>query len=231
MDEQLFYPNTKYTWGQIEGMMADLILSQKETDRKFQETDRKFQETERLMKESSKETDRKFQETERLMKESSLKTEKTIERLSSMVGGIGNNWGDFLEGLAKPGLLAHFSEIGIEVHNSFSNIKEYKDGKPLYEIDLLLFNQKYVIAVEVKSKLTKEKVEEHTTRIKKIVEQPPSAFNFKNKTLIGAIAAVSTEADVIEFAVESGFFLMVQKSNLIEIVNPAGFKPKEWEML
>jgi len=35
MNEQLYYPNSKYTWEQLEGMMADLIISQRETDVKI----------------------------------------------------------------------------------------------------------------------------------------------------------------------------------------------------
>jgi len=176
-----------------------------------------FQETGRIMKENSLETERRIQELER-----------TIDKTNKRIGGLGNSWGDFLEGLAKPGLLDYFSKKGIEVHNTHSNYKEYRDEKTIYEVDLLLFNEKYVIAVEVKSKLQKEFVEEHIDRLHKMIEQPPRLFNLKGKTLIGAIAAVSTEPDVIEFAIQSGLYLMVQRSNLIEIVNPPDFQPQEF---
>ncbi len=194
----------------------------------FQENAREFQETKELLKQSSQEADRRFKETERIIKESSLETDRIIKETNIKVGDLGNRWGDFLEGLAKPGLLAHFSKIGIDVHNIYSNVKEYRENKKFYEIDLLLFNAKYVIAVEVKSKLTKERVEEHLDRIKRILIQPPHDFKIEGKTLIGAIAAVSTEPEVIEFAIENGLYIIVQKSNLIEIVNPPDFRPAEW---
>ena len=68
-------------------MIADLLRSQMETDRKFketarrfQETDRKFQETDRKFKETDRkfqETDRKFQETDRKFKETDRKFKET----------------------------------------------------------------------------------------------------------------------------------------------------------
>jgi len=180
-------PNHNFTPQEINNLMADLILSQRETDRK-------------------------------------------IKEVNQRIGGLGNSWGDFLEGLAKPGLLEYFSDKGIEVHNIFSNVKEFRDNKKYYEIDLLLFNNKYVIAVEIKSKLTTENVERHIEQMKRIQEQPPHVFNLQGKTLIGAIAAISAEPDVIEFAIQSGFFILVQKSNLIEAINQPDFRPKEWKL-
>ncbi len=187
-------------------------------------------ETERVIKESSQETDRRFRETERFINEKFAETARVVEETNKSFGRLGNSWGDFLEGLAKPGLLEYFSKIGIEVHNVFSNVKEERMKVRIYEIDLLMFNEKYVIAVEVKSKLTKERVDEHLTRLKKIIEYPPLIFNIKGKMLIGAIAAVSSEPEVDEYAIRNGLYLMVQKSNLIEIVNPPDFRPAEWKI-
>jgi len=167
-----------------------------------------------------------FQETDKKFRE----TDKKIKEVTESIGGLRNSWGEFLEGLAKPGLLQLFTDLGIEIHHSFPNFEEYRDKQKYYEIDLLLFNDKYVIAVEIKSVLTKNHIKQHVERLKKIQEQPPSVFNMKGKILIGAIAAISIETEVVKYAIKSGFYVMVQKSNLLEIVNPPNFHPKEWKM-
>ena len=56
------YSPKNYSFEDLRGMMADLILSQKETDKKFQNTDKKFQETEKLLSEKFQDTDKKVKE-------------------------------------------------------------------------------------------------------------------------------------------------------------------------
>jgi len=226
--ESQYTPGVQYSWEQIQGMMADLILSQKETDKKFQETDK-------LLTEKFQETDKKFQEsreqqkeTERILKESILELRDEINKTNKRMGGLGNSWGSFLEGMAKPGLLEYFTNKGIEVHYCFSNVKEYRDVKLFYEIDLLLFNDIYVIAVEVKSKLLDEHINNHVERLRRLQEQPPKVFNLHGKIVIGAIATISAEPTDVEKAIQSGFFVLVQKSNIMVAINPPDFKPKEW---
>ena len=51
----------KYTWEQLEGMMANLIISQQKTEKMFQDTDKKFQDTDKKFQD----TDKKFQENEK----------------------------------------------------------------------------------------------------------------------------------------------------------------------
>ena len=153
-----------------------------------------------------------------------------IDKVKKMVGGLGNSWGDFLKGLIEPGIYDIFDKRGIEIHNKYSNVKEFVNDKTLYEIDLLLFNDKYVLIVEMKSKLLLEHIEQHKERLKKIQQQPPHDFNLKNKTAIGVVAGISVEPKVIEFAQQNGFYVMVQKSNLVEIVNTPQFSPREWQL-
>ncbi len=204
--------NTTYTPEMIWAMFAETREMFQETDRKFQETDRQFEKTRKEREAASRETDRK------------------IKQVSDMVGKLGNRWGDFLEGLIEPGIYELFAEYGIIVHNKYSNVREFKDDKPFYEIDLLVFDDKYVILVEMKSRLTIEHIEEHITRLEKFQQYPPKNFNLKGKIALGAIAGISVEAEVVELAQQNGLFILVQKSNLVEIVNPKEFTPKEWKL-
>jgi len=155
---------------------------------------------------------------------------KSRKEFNENLGGLTNSWGDFLEGLAKPGILELFNNMGIEIHNALPRVKEYKDKLKYYEIDLLLFNDIYVVAVEIKSILTKNHINQHLARINKIQTYPPKILNLKGKKIIAAIAAISIEDEVINYAIKNGFYVMVQKSNLIEIVNRQEFTPKQFEI-
>ena len=53
-----------YTIEEMKQMLASLIISQKETDKKFQETDKKFQETKVILNTKFQATDKKFQATD-----------------------------------------------------------------------------------------------------------------------------------------------------------------------
>ncbi|EIC23159.1 hypothetical protein, partial [Thiorhodovibrio frisius] len=120
--------------------------------RLFQETDRRFQETDRLMKESAKETDRRFQETDLLVK-----------RLSKNLGDLGNRLGEFVEHLVAPAVVRLFRGQGIEVHAVYPGVSAKRNGEAL-EIDLLVVNEGALIAVECKSKLTCEHIDEQLAR-------------------------------------------------------------------
>ena len=220
------HQHQNYTPDQVWAMLAELTKSSQETKRMFQETDRQI-----------KESDRKFQETKELMSQSSLEmrrevmeTSKSVKALSKRFGGLGNSWGAFLEGLIEPGIYELFEKRGITVHNKYANVREFKDGKIFYEIDLLVFNDKYVILVEMKSRLTTEHIKQHIQRLEKFQQHPPKNFNLKGKMALGAIAGISVEPEVIEMAQQNGLFILVQKSNLVEIVNTDKFSPREWQL-
>ncbi len=172
-------------------------------------------------------------ESERLHKETELKfreTDMQIKEINESIGGLRNSWGDFLEGLAKPGIIKLFTDLGIEIHNSYPNYVEYRNKQKFYEIDLLLFNDSYIVAVEIKSKLTKKHITKHLAQLKKLQEQPPQIINVRGKQFIDAIAAISIEPEVVKYVIKCGFYVLVQKNNLLEVVNEPNFKPKVWQM-
>jgi len=207
---------------------SDVWRMFQETDRKFQETERLMKErsleTERVMKERSLETDRKFQETERVMKERAAETATVIKNLSKRLGDIGNRLGEFVEHMVSPAVVRLFQARGIEVHEVYPGVEAKRGGEAI-EIDLLVVNDGTLVAVECKSKLTQEHVDDHLSRMEKLKRLLPL---YKSHQALGAVAAMVMSDAVKDYALGHGLFVLRQNGDSIEIGNPEGFTPTVW---
>ena len=170
--------------------------------RMFQETDRKFQET-----------DRRFQETDRI-----------IKNLSKNLGELGNRLGEFVEHMVAPAVVRLFQAQGIEVHEVHPGVEAKRSGEGV-EIDLLVVNDGTLVAVECKSKLTKEQVDEHLVRMEKLKRLLPL---YKNHRALGAVAAMVMTDSVKAYAHSQGLYVLYQSGENVEISSPTGFTPRAW---
>ncbi len=221
------------SWAEIKQLFQETDRRFQETDRRFQETDRRFQEsehrfkeTERLLKERSEETDRKFQETreliDRLFKESALETIK----LKRQLGKLGNRLGEFVEEMVKPALVNLFQSRGFRVHRAMQNmVSRDDDGRFLAQVDLLVIDSDTAIAVECKSTLTTEDVNEHLDRLGQFKRHWPEYGSYK---LLGAVAAMVVPDDVAAYAYRQGLYVLAPSGETMTLLNSPDFSPREW---
>ncbi len=181
--------------------------------RLFQETDRKFQET-----------DRKFQETDRTIKALSLQTSLDIKRVSESIGRLGNRLGDFVEEMVRPAAVRLFREQGIDVHEVHRGVEASRGGDDI-EIDLLVVNTTDVIAVECKSLLGIDDVNQHLLTLGKLKKLLPT---YAEKRVMGAVAAMVLPDNVSRYAYKQGLFVISQSGDHLLIRNDAKFKPQIW---
>lgn len=120
-------------------LLGELIQAQKET--------------ERLLNEQREETNRRFQETERLLKEQS-------QRVDQQLGQLTNRLGEFVESQVRPAAVRLFRERGINVQEISSDLS-LQTGQDGIEIDIFVVDGTEAIAIEVKSKLSQDDVDEH----------------------------------------------------------------------
>lgn len=206
-------------------LLGELIEAQKETERSLkaqsQEADRRFQETERLIKEQSQETERllkeQTQETERLLKEQNQKVDEQLGRL-------GNRLGEFVESQVRPAAVRLFQERGIEVKEISSDVS-LQTGQEGIEIDILVVNTTQAIAIEVKSRLGQDDVDEHLERLAKFKRLIPRYQPFQ---ILGAVAAMVIPNDVARYAYRQGLFVIAQSGDDLKILNDAKFRPRVW---
>ena len=195
----------------------DILALFQESDRKFQqlfqETDRKFQDTDRKFQD----TDRKFQETERVLREK-------LDRVTNAIGRLGNRLGDFIEDAVRPAAVRLFRERGIEVHEVHQQVSAARGGEGI-EVDLLVVNDQDAIAIECKSLLSVDEVNEHRERLAKLKRLLPA---YASKRMLGAVAAMVIPDEVATYAMRQGFFVIGQSGEQLVIRNDPSFQPKGW---
>jgi len=172
----------------------------------FQETDRKFQET-RL----------EIAETARISKEN-----------SKNIGGLNRSFGQLAEHLVAPGIVERFNELGFHFSYIVDGHIEILDEQRnvLAEVDILLENGEYAVAVEVKARPTIGDVKDHVKRLK-ILRGDRDKRGDRRK-IRGAIAGAIFPKSVKEAAHEAGLYVLKQSGDTMRMELPEGFKPGEW---
>jgi hypothetical protein len=176
----------------------------------FQETDKKF-----------KETDKKFQETAREVR----KTSREIRKLSKNMGGMNRSLGELIETLMAGRLWEKFPAYNF--NRIFQRIKLLDKNKiPLTEIDILLSDDDWAMAVEVKREPDKEDVEHHLKRMELMREY--AIREISGKKLLGAIAGGVVSPEVRACAQKSGLFVLELNGEQVSLLEPPeGFVPLE----
>jgi len=183
-----------------------------ETNRQFAETNMQFLETDKRIEKASKELDKRFAQT------------------NKQIADLGDTLGRFAEEQVRADLINKFEKWGIPVH-SITNHFTQRDNKNeyAYEVDILIYNSKYVVAIEVKNSLKKDHVDEHLERMKKMQKFPLP--DTKGKILLSAVAGMIVGDGVDKYAENRGLFVLKPSGDTVKIVNDKKtFKPKEWEV-
>ena len=176
----------------------------------------------RRLKESNAEADRRAAAAEK----SRIDFDKRMKELSRQLGGQANRLGEFVQEMVRPAVVRLFQERGLPVHQVASNMKGFRDdGKLGIEIDLLVVNTETLIAVECKSKLTQDGVDEHLERLAVFKQYFPQ---LQNHTVLGAVAGMVIADEVRDYAHSKGLYVLAQSGESMEIHNPETFEPATW---
>jgi hypothetical protein len=184
----------------------------REHERITRETEKKSQETDQI----KRETDRIKRETDRMMKEA-----------SRIVGDLGNKLGIVVEHLVLTNIMEKFNALGYEFNKMGPNVLiDDKKKNIITQIDAMLENGEYALAIEVKTQLNVSHVDEHLERMEKLRRYADDR-NDKRKFL-GAVAGAIVADNVRAYAQKKGFYVIKQSGDTVTIENPGGFKPREW---
>jgi hypothetical protein len=172
----------------------------------------------------SKENDRKWQEMREEMRQLSKETDKRINKVSADLGRLGNRLGDFIEEMVYPAAVRLFQERGIDIHEVQRNVSAKRNGEGI-EIDLLVVNDGDVVAIECKSNLSIDDINEHLERLEKLKRVLPA---YINKNLMGAVTGMVIPENVAQYAYKKGLFVIGQTGEQLFIRNDDKFKAKIW---
>ena len=196
-----------------------LVAAQRETDSLLQETANQQKETDRQLKAQSQKRDLQQQETDRQLK-------KMSSELGKQIGGLGNKFGSFTEGLALPSMQQILqTQFNMEIITP--SVRAKKGDKQL-EIDVLAYanstiNEVYV--VEVKSHLREDGIDQ----LSEIVAQFRHFFpEHKDKKLYGVMAAVEMSERLKKQVLAKGFYAAKISDEVFSIDVPVQFQPKAY---
>jgi hypothetical protein len=227
------YPET---WQQkMDELWASLRVTQKqiedrakahaELDRIIKETDLIVKETARQMKETDrqmKETDRQMKETDRQMKETDRKMKETDRKM----GDLGNRFGELAEHLVAPNIMEKFNALGYDFDDISTGRRVKCPNGDSMEVDILLENETYSIAVEVKAKAKDQDIDHHIKRLEFLRRYKDKHRD--SRKLLGAIAGAIMPESVRNYALKAGLYVIEQTGDTVKIDSPPEFIPREW---
>ncbi|MDR1903814.1 MAG: hypothetical protein LBQ88_16220 [Treponema sp.] len=212
----------------VRAMFKETALMIKESSRERREMS---QETDREIREMSQETDRKIremsQETDRKIKEIHEEIKQALKEASRVVGNLGNKLGVVVEHLVLANILEKFNALGYEFEKTVLNVRIEDKKKNIYtEVDAMLENGEFVLAIEVKTQLNVKDVDEHLERMDKLRRQADSRY--ERRKFLGAVAGAIVADNVKVYAQKNGFYVIKQSGDTVTIETPREFKPREW---
>jgi predicted nuclease with TOPRIM domain len=184
----------------------------------------------REFRESLRESDMKFREA---LRESTLRSEKADQELrestkefrksiDKSMGELSNKLGSIVEKIMIPDLPKKFNALGY----SFTELSTFIISEGIYaQFDGLLENGTQAVAVEVKTTLRVDDINDHLLRMEKLCQHA----NKKGDTrqFMGAMAAIITDKSAKAYALKHGLFVIEPSGNNVKVTKPPK-EPRVW---
>ena len=223
--------------------------AQERTEKARREGEKERREGEKERREGEKALREAQEKTEKALRASQEKTEKALRELSKSLkesnreltknlnaanGNFNNKWGNFLESLVKGDLVKLLSKRNIKVDMVRSRlVASDSSGKEVGEFDVVAMNGKEIVTVEVKTTLTKAKVEKFINKLKMFKKY---FSEHRDKVLYGGVAFLCEPQDeeaesAAEYAEENGLFVILSpggEGNVTTMSNSKDFKPRSF---
>jgi hypothetical protein len=148
--------------------------------------------------------------------------ERTAAQTSREVANLTTRWGRFVEELVRPAVIRMFRDRGIDITQTSLRVKS---EKVKMEIDILGVNGNCVVAVECKSRLSQDDVDEMCDRLRKFKSGFPQYANYQ---VYGAVAGIEINDTVDIYAYRKGLYVIRTSGETVEIANDDKFKAVAW---
>ena len=152
-----------------------------------------------LFQASQAEADRRAAEADRRIAELNAEADRRLQRLervaantSREVAGLTTRWGQFVENLVAPAVVQLFRERGIEVQEISRRMQSKRPGAEM-EIDIFAVNGDVAVAIEVKSRLGRQDVDDFLARLGRFRLAFP---HYPGYRIYGAVAGIEIDEGV-----------------------------------
>lgn len=192
---------------------AQFAEFQKEAERRNVEAERRNAEAEQR----NAEADRRRAEADRTMEE----LKKLVRATTEAVNNLTTPLRLFIEEMVEPAVVQLFQERGIDVTQTMSRLKSKRPGAAM-EIDILAVNGSELVAVECKSRLSKDDVDDFLDRLQRFKLAFPQ---FRDFQVYGAVAGIEIDQGIDSYAYRRGLFVIKQSGETVKIINDVQFQP------
>ena len=153
-------------------------------------------------------------------------TDRQLRDLREQIGGLGNKFGSFTEGLAYPSLYRILTE-DFHLANVAYRCRQRRNGTE-QEFDMVASangSDQRVFVAEIKSHLTEAELKKFE---KKLGEFSTFFPEHRGKALYGLIAAVDVARGLQARAARRGIYLALAHDGTFTLASPAHFKPRNF---
>ena len=192
---------------------AQFAEFQKEAERRNAEAEQRNAEADRR----SAEAERRRAEADRTMEELKKQVRATTEAVNNLTTPLCL----FIEEMVEPAVVQLFQERGIDVTQTMSRLKSKRPGAAM-EIDILVVNGSELVAVECKSRLSKDDVDDFLDRLQRFKLAFPQ---FRDFQVYGAVAGIEIDQGIDSYAYRRGLFVIKQSGETVKIINDTQFRP------
>jgi len=199
-----------------------------ESDRKMRESDQKMLEIDRRIKENAEKDAREHAEQIKEIKQILRETDLQMKKNTRKMGELSNRFGELAEHLVVPSIAKRFNEMGFHFDNVAPGGEKFfgKDEKIIAQVDIILRNSDYIIAIEVKVKPDMKDVPAHIKRLETLRNYWASRGD--RRKVRGAIAGAIFPEMVKQATAEAGLYVLVQSGDTMKIEIPEGFVAREF---
>ena len=171
-----------------------------------------------------------FRKADQRMEEQRAEFNRQMRVTSKKIAALGSRIGQLVENMVKGDIVGKFRALNYEVTRYGREvIFENKKLDIRGEIDLFLEDGDVSILVEVKTTLETTDVRKHIERLEKYRRYIDARNEKKTQRFVGAVAGAVVMGDAMQFAHESGMYVIVQSGKAVEIAPlPENFQVKEW---
>jgi len=198
----------------------------KKTEQIVNEVAERQKETDRQMKEYTREIKEALMETAERQKATTLQMNETDRHVNKWYEDFTNHSDGIDEKMIKLYLLKKLRDFGYNFLQASSNcnVSDHKNNI-FFDTGVFLQNGEKAMLVEVRTKLTTEDIRDHIKILEKM--RTYADLHGDKHTFLGAVAGVAMTADVKNYALGQGFYVIEPYGETFNITSPSG-QPKEW---
>ncbi|GAB2556472.1 hypothetical protein [Spirosoma areae] len=162
----------------------------------------------------------------RQIAESQKETDRITKENAKLIGGLGDKFGSFTEGMAFPSMEKTLrKQFGMETIST--RVRTRKEGKT-QEIDVLGYANgtvNTVVIVEVKSNLRERDIDQIKDMIDNFAYFHPE---HQGKKMLCLVAYVEASKEAKAALTKMGVMLARINDDVVELANPEGFTPRDF---